>query len=299
MKKLLVCLAITVWTIIPVQLYAQTDSYTKAFIGMMQIVPEYKDLPEQLMANFKPFFIEMNKNLLQNPNQSEQVINQYASQFHIDLISVFFVPSMKTKVTERELKLYTEKISTPSGKLFMEHNKQAGQIATLALMGKMFSKLDDEKFKENLREGKLDMEAVKQNPEIPDEYVDGFNAYYGGTATFSKLIDEMSSVHPTLQNATGKERELQLKMIDYLKNNMSVIMLNSCYGILTTDDLKFGIEINPLMMKITDGMSDVFSKLKDQNTMQMRGVELILKYVIWLQSQNIPLKADALNAING
>lgn len=299
MKKLLVFLAITVWAIIPVQLYAQTDSYTTALVGMMQIKPEYKDLPEQLMTNFKPVFIELNKALLQDINQSEHVINQYTPQFYIDFVSVFFVPSMKAKVTETELKQYTEKVSTPSGKLFLEHNKQATQIATLVLMGEMASKFSDEKAKEQLREGKLDLEPIKPKPEIPRKYVDGFYAYYGGASSFSTLIDKMASVHPALQNATGKERELQHQMINYLKDNMSVIILNSSYGILTTDDLKFGAEINPLMTKITDGMSDVLSKLNNQNTMQTLGIGIVYKYVMWLQSQNIPLNKEALNEING
>lgn len=293
MKKRLMWIVMLVCLFVSGQGRAQTDSYTQALLGVFQVNPEYKQFPEKLMANFKPMFNELNKELLQDFSQSEQVIKQYTSQFQVDMLSVLFVPSMKAKVTEAELKIFAEKMSTPAGKLYMEHEKQLKQISVVTLMGEFSSLLEDEKAMEQLGEGKLNMKKVERKAEIPDEYVELFNAVYA-SSVYDKLVDEMGNAHPAFRGATGKQRELLLGFNEYMKNNMRTLILNSSYGVMTMDDWKLGAEISPIIQKFTDGISDVFRQLNNQENMKVRSMELVLKYIAWIQGQNIPFKQGSL-----
>ncbi len=78
------------------------------------------------------------------------------------------------------------------------------------------------------------------------------------------------------------------KFTKFMEDNVQTIYLNQSYGIMTTDDLKFGTKLNKteawkhMMKSSTDMMQDP----------QSLGMGIVMAYISWLQEQGVKLNLD-------
>ncbi len=272
------------------KLYAQEDSYTKAFVELLKSSPKY-DVTEQLLVNFKPFLKEVNHHILKDTLKSEELINRYSKRSMAnDVISVLFVPIMRTSISEIELRQYVALINTPPGKLFMEHEKGLMASMSATFFTEIISVMQDEKAREQLNNGNLQLPPVKINAEIPQNYIDMYNKFYGDGDLYTDLIKELKKSYLSSQNMDAKSYRLAQQMLTYIEDNMSTILLNSSYGVMTYDDWQFGVGLTPYLRKITKGMTKIFAQFENADKLQNMGTLLMMKYVVWLQGENVKLK---------
>ena len=160
------------------------------------------------------------------------------------------------------------------------------QIMTKELLP-MFT---DETVKEKIKNGILDLPAVKQDEKIPQQYADDFYKYVVSGIITDNYIEQIGQAAISSQNSDQATASVQMQMIEWLKQNLKVIMLNSCYGIVSQEDLNFAAQLNPLATKASLGVTNALGKLQDPNELQSLSIVLVNKYVTWLEREGVEIK---------
>ena len=206
---------------------------------------------------------------------SEQLVNKYMKEQYVnDMIDKMLLPVVQKNATIAEVNELTAAMSTQAGRTYQEHQKQvninSGEMERIAM-----------ELAQAIIEGNTP-KPVTVKSGCPQSYV---NLYY----QFFKESG-LNSVVGQMGNLFGDQKDTPeaQKILKYFEDNMQTIYLNMSYGIMTTDDLKFGMKVYKTeawkhMMKAT---AEVV-----QNP-QSTGMALVMAYISWLQTQGLKLKTD-------
>ena len=123
--------------------------------------------------------------------------------------------------------------------------------------------------------------AVKSG--IPQSYVNLYGQFF-------KVSELQSAFTPMFINMLGDQKDTPeaQKIMKYFEDNIQTIYLNQSYGIMTTDDLKFGTKLykteawKHMMKSSTDMVQDP----------QSLGMGIVMAYISWLQEQGVKLELN-------
>ena len=250
---------------------AAQDEMTKAVMDYVKACPSAMvGLDGKMAETLKLVNQELIKNY--NGKTSEELVNNYMTNLFLnDMVEGVWIPAMQGFVTVDELKQLTAVMSSREGKLFQEHQKKLNESANFEEIGK--------RIMETIIAGQ-EPEDAKVNPSCPKSYVSTFNKYYE-LSDLGSIVDQMGNMF-----GDKKDDPRVKKYLAYMKKNILTLYLNSSYGTMTMDDLKFGIK-----MFQTDAWKHIMqSQNKLMSDAQNLGMTIMTSYVFWLTGQDVELK---------
>lgn len=242
--------------------YAQ-DSYREAVKQYLNVDDKFERL-KPVISIFKVLFVNDDKVDLDQLSErylKEQLVDDY--------VEILIPPLQAQNITEADLQEVYSLLSTPQGKTFAAHKAEWENECDSEIMNLMLEAVLDME-----PEGEFELEPIQPDADI--------NATYA--AKMSKLLDDMSVVSTMIKqleepSSDGSEDEMDPKMIDWFKENMPVIALNTAYGILTDEDLDFG------QMLFTKESYRKFMDFSNNNDYELIAVALFTKYTDWMKAQ--------------
>ena len=264
--RLLIALLVT---LVATSGYAQ-DSYREAVKQYLNVDDKFERL-KPVISIFKVLFVNDDK--VDLDQLSERYLNE---QLVDDYLEILIPPLQAQNITEADLQEVYSLLSTPQGKTFAAHKAEWENECDSEIMNLMLEAVLDME-----PEGEFELEPIQPDADI--------NATYA--AKMSKLLDDMSVVSTMIKqleepSSDGSEDEMDPKMIDWFKENMPVIALNTAYGILTDKDLDFG------QMLFTKESYRKFVDFSNNNDYESNGATLFTKYMDWMKAQGATVKDD-------
>ena len=256
-------------TLVAASGYAQ-DSYREAVKQYLNVDDKFERL-KPVISIFKVLFVNDDK--VDLDQLSERYLNE---QLVDDYLEILIPPLQAQNITEADLQEVYSLLSTPQGKTFAAHKAEWENECDSEIMNLMLEAVLDME-----PEGEFELEPIQPDADI--------NATYA--AKMSKLLDDMSVVSTMIKqleepSSDGSEDEMDPKMIDWFKENMPVIALNTAYGILTDKDLDFG------QMLFTKESYRKFVDFSNNNDYESNGATLFTKYMDWMKAQGATVKDD-------
>jgi hypothetical protein len=265
MKKTRILIALLVM-LVAASGYAQ-DSYRDAVKQYLNVDERFERI-KTVMPVMKMLFAndgKVNIDQFSERYLKEQLADDYAESL---------IPILQAQnITEADLQEVYSLLSTPQGKTFAAH------------IAEWESELDAE-ITSLILEAFLDMEPegeLKLEPILPDTDIDAAYA-----AKMSKLLDDMSLVSKMIKeleepSSDGSEDEMDPKIIDWFKDNMSVIALNTAYGNMSVEDIDYGLMLFS---------KEYYRKLMDIYNLKAEELArfIFTKYFDWMQAQGATSK---------
>lgn len=267
-------------TIVSVSGFAQ-DSYREA-------------LKENLFINnnvdkLKDVFININKSLFEKNDNVELLTERYIQEALVEHFVDVVEPIMKERnVTEADLRAVNAMLSTPEGQTFLSHDEEWNAKFKNALHELMPS-FEEDSLAENVGE-------ITVNPGIDAAYAAKFNDMMEACGIKQKMLSFMDGLFPSYSfegydelDKSNEIREMINNIKKWVDDNLATVALNNAYGILTPDDLDFGVKLytNESHRKITD--------LSDMNYHGLMGktADIMIKYIEWMESQGAQVTEKA------
>ena len=249
--------------------YAQ-DSYREAVKQYLNVDDKFERL-KPVISIFKVLFVNDDK--VDLDQLSERYLNE---QLVDDYLEILISPLQAQNITEADLQEVYSLLSTPQGQTFAAHKAEWENECDSEIMNLMLEAVLDME-----PEGEFELEPIQPDADI--------NATYA--AKMLKLLDDMSVVSTMIKqleepSSDGSEDEMDPKMIDWFKENMPVIALNTAYGILTDKDLDFG------QMLFTKESYRKFVDFSNNNDYESNVATLFTKYMDWMKAQGATVKED-------
>jgi hypothetical protein len=251
-------------------------------------------LKENLLINnnfdqLKDVFININESLFEKNDNVELLTDRYIQEALVEHFVDVVEPIMKERnVTEADLRAVNAMLSTPEGQTFLSHDEEWNAKFKNALHELMPS-FEEDSVAENVGE-------ITVNPGIDAAYAAKFNNMMEACGIKQKMLSFMDGLFPSYSfegyDELGKSNEIR-EMINNIKkwvdDNLATVALNNAYGILTPDDLDFGVKLytNESHRKITD--------LSDMNFHGLMGktADIMIKYIEWMESQGAQVTEKA------
>ena len=258
-SRLLVTLLVVLTTMAG---YAQ-DSYREALQQYLSYFGMEGKMENALQDVNKSFFKQSGNVDL------DMLTERYFKEAFLDQLTDMSEPMMKERnVTEADLRTINAMVATPEGQAFLAHQSEWQD---------KLSQIMDE-YKTQIQDGG-EPEKLKVNPGIDAGYVAKFQEMWKDSGIEEKTMGLFSfSLSPEM--LTGELAELG-KVKTWLSDNLGTMSLNAAYGIMTPEDLDFGMKLfaNESYRKATD--------TKDMNLFSVMGtaVDLVLNYLDWMESQ--------------
>lgn len=249
---------------------AAQDDLRYALIDYIKVCPSaLSGLDEQMGEILNVVNNEVIKDY--NGKTSEELTKDYMEHhFVYDLVGNVLLPAAQEFVTIDEVKQLTAIMSSPEGQLFQEHQRQVN--AHNDEVGKL-----GENVMETLLAG-VEPDPIDPPAGCPQEYQQLFAQYFD-LMNLGAIAEQLSSLEGMTDDANTK------KMLEYLQKNMCNIYLNQSYGIMTTDDLQFGVKVHQ-----TDAWQHmVQASAQMMKNTQQTGMGIIMGYIGWLQEQGVEL----------
>lgn len=268
---------------------------TASFPGFAQ--DSYREaLKENLSINgnfdilkVKDVFIKISEDLFVESDHVEQLTERYIKEVFAEHLADMVEPIMKEhNVTEADLRTVNALLSTPRGQAFLSHDE-----------------VWDEKFKNTLYELMpsfeqdsvvKNVEIITVNPAIDAAYATKFNEMMEASGIKQKMLSLMDGFFPghSFEGYEDLDGPDEIKeMFNYIKkwvdDNLTTVALNSAYGILTPDDLDFGVKLfsSSPHRKITDMSGMSFLSLMGKTS------DIMMKYIDWMESQGAQVTEKA------
>ena len=249
--------------------YAQ-DSYREAVKQYLKVDDKFERL-KPVISVFKALFVNDEKVDLDKLNEhyiKEQLVDDY--------LEILIPPLQAQNITDADLLEVYSLLSTSQGQTYAAHKAEWENELDSEILNLMLEVVFDME-----PEGELELEPIQPDGDI--------NAAYA--AKMSKLLDDMSVVSTMIKKleepgSDGSEDEMDPKMIDWFKENMPVIALNTAYGILTEEDLDFG------QMLFTKESYRKFMDFSNNNDYELIVATLFTKYMDWMKAQGATVKED-------
>ena len=236
MKKIIV-ITVTLLFVFSMGMTAQEQEQYRAamkeYIESQPIVKNNFDIKKLLSA-----LNIVNSQILLGYNQDslKMLMKRYHDeQLQEDLLDCLFMPMFKKHVSLEELESLTDLMKTPEGRTYQEHRKI--QKERISAEGNPL-----EEFIKNtiaaIRHGQP-IKKVKPRKGIPKKYAKKF-IELEDTAYFAAIIDSYRSIYAQLSDTKDNSYDA-LKEVTYqhIKNNITTLLLNVSYDILTEEDMDF------------------------------------------------------------
>jgi hypothetical protein len=250
----------------------------------------YREALQQYLSYFgqdgkmKSAMLEMNESLFkQSGNVNlEELTERYFKEAFLDHLTDMSEAMMKERnVTEADLRTVIEMVDIPEGQTFLAHESE--------WQDKQGQMIDE--YRTQFQDGGKP-EKLKANPDIDAGYVAKFQEMWKNSGIEEKTLNLFNfSFSPG--EMTGELAELG-RIKTWLSDNLGTMSLNAAYGILTPEDLDFGMKLfaNESFRKVTD--------TKDMNLFSVMGksVDLILNYLDWMEAQGAQPN-EKLNMLKG
>lgn len=249
--------------------YAQ-DSYREAVKQYLNVDEKFERL-QVIIPVWKMLFANDGKVNLDQLNErylKEQMVDDY--------IEILIPPLQAQNITEADLQEVHSLLSTPQGKTYAAHLAEWQNEWDTEVMSLMLDVVYDMDTEEE-----LELEPVQLNADIDAAFA----------TKVTKLVDDMSIVSTFVETLNepspfSPDDETDPKVIDWFKENLPVIALNTAYGMLTDEDLDFGLMLftKESYRKVVD-----FSNNNDDKLMV---TALLTKYMEWMNAQGATLRED-------
>ncbi len=268
---------------------------TASFLGFAQ--DSYREaLKENLSINgnfdklkVKDVFIKISDDLFVESDHVEQLTERYIKEVFTEHLADMVEPIMKEhNVTEADLRTVNALLSTPRGQAFLSHDGEWDAKFKNALFELMPSFVEDS-VAENV-------EKITVNLGIDVEYAAKFNEMMEASEIKQKMLSFMDGLFPrhSFEGYEDLDEPDEIKeMFNYIKkwvdDNLTTVALNSAYGILTPDDLDFGVKLFSCSphRKITDMSGMSFLSLMGKSS------DIMMKYIDWMESQGAQVTEKA------
>ncbi len=258
---------------------------TASFSGFAQ--DSYREaLKENLLINnnfdqLKDVFININESLFEKNDNVELLTERYIQEALVEHFVDVVEPIMKEhNVTEADLRTVNALLSTPRGQAFLSHDEVWDAKFKNALF-ELVPSFEEDSVAENV-------EKITVNPGIDAEYAAKFNEMMEASEIKQKMLSFMDGLFPrhSFEGYEDLDEPDEIKeMFNYIKkwvdDNLTTVALNSAYGILTPDDLDFGVKLfsSSPHRKITDMSGMSFLSLMGKSS------DIMMKYIDWMESQ--------------
>ena len=258
---------------------------TASFSGFAQ--DSYREaLKENLLINnnfdqLKDVFININESLFEKNDNVELLTERYIQEALVEHFVDVVEPIMKEhNVTEADLRTVNALLSTPRGQAFLSHDEVWDAKFKNALF-ELVPSFEEDSVADNV-------EKITVNPGIDAEYAAKFNEMMEASEIKQKMLSFMDGLFPrhSFEGYEDLDEPDEIKeMFNYIKkwvdDNLTTVALNSAYGILTPDDLDFGVKLfsSSPHRKITDMSGMSFLSLMGKSS------DIMMKYIDWMESQ--------------
>ena len=276
-SRLLITLMVT---IVSVSGFAQ-DSYREALKEYLLI----NDNVDQL----KDVFIKINEGIFEESDNVELLTERYIKEALVEQFVDVVEPIMKERnVTEADLRTVNALLSTPKGRAFLSHDEEWNAKLKNA-MHELMPSFEEDSVIENV-------EKITVNPAIDAAYAAKFNEMMEASAIKQKMLSFMDGLFPSHSfegydelDESNEIREMFNDIKKWVDDNITTVALNSAYGILTTDDLDFGVKLfsSEPHRKITD-MSDM-----NFHSLMGKTADIMINYIEWMESQGAQVTEKA------
>jgi len=208
-----------------------------------------------------------------NGKTSEELVSDYMeNHFLNDMVENAMAPIVTEFVTVDEVKQLATAMKSPEGQTFQQHQKQINEKNS-----------DFEKLCTTVMETILageEPEDIQPDPACPQTYINSYYKFYD-LSNLNSMVGQLSAMF-----GDKKDDPNVKKYIDYLTKNMRTLYLNQSYGIMTTDDLKFGVKVYQ-----TDAWQHMMqASTKMVGDPQKLGMGIIMGYILWLQEQGVEIQ---------
>ncbi len=266
---------------------------TASFSGFAQ--DSYREaLKENLLINnnfdqLKDVFININESLFEKNDNVELLTERYIQEALVEHFVDVVEPIMKEhNVTEADLRTVNALLSTPRGQAFLSHDEE-WNAKFQNVLHELTPSFEEDSVAENV-------EKITVNPGIDAAYAAKFNEMMEASDIKQKMLSFMDGLFPrhSFEGYEDLDEPDEIKeMFNYIKkwvdDNLTTVALNSAYGILTPDDLDFGVKLfsSSPHRKITD--------LSGMNFLSLMGktADIMMKYIDWMESQGVQVTEKA------
>ncbi|MBO4822587.1 MAG: hypothetical protein J5548_14115 [Prevotella sp.] len=248
---------------------AQT-TMKEAFKAYIKTNPSFTNMSPETMGNALE---AMNLGLMKNYEEakSKELVNKYLEESFMDDLVDAMLPFMEEYVSVDEIKELTDIFSSGQGKTFQEH---WGKINGT---GSKFEQLGIEIAQKVMSgEEPTPVQAVT----CPESYKNLFQQFYKESGQEGLLT---SAFNGLTESFSDDQKSMMEKIKGYLSSNLCTVLLNESYGILTEEDMKFGLELGK-KQAWQDVMKGAASLMSHSQEM---GMNVVMNYVTWLQDQGV------------
>lgn len=212
-----------------------------------------------------------------NGQDSEALMSKYMKTKYLDDAAEYLMaPVMEGHVTIAELNELTNAMLSPQGKQFQAHLLKTNAKASPEMV----------KFGKKLAQAIIDGKTPAPIPlrsDCPKSYVDLYNKFY----SLAKLDQSIDAIMTSLKQTSGLDNDdLFKKLAQYLHDNMKTAYINFSYGMMSIDDLKFGIKTYG-----STAYQHCVESLKNLSQVAQTGaMKLVMNYIEWLKNQGVKIK---------
>lgn len=249
--------------------YAQ-DSYRDALKAYLSLSVK------SVNSRMKTALMEMNETLFRQSEKVdlEQLTERYIKEGFVEQMCVTVEPLMKERnVTEADLRNVVALLSTPEGQAFSSHQEE-------------WSTQYSDLLRDSFENGKA--EKIPVNPDIDAEYAARFQKMWSASGIQEKTMGLLDGFLPDqmvedIGNFGG--------MKTFINDNLGTVALNCAYGLLTLDDLDYGMQLfsNESYRKTNEASMIDKSFLGGMEKI----ADWMMGYIDWMESQGAQLSEKA------
>ena len=177
----------------------------------------------------------------------------------------------ENNVTESDLREVCALLSSPEGQSYTTHQNELMEVFPKAYMEMFFDPAMVDRMMSLEETGTA--ENLPVDPKIDSVYAAKFFQLNEDSHFVDRFKERLSSMG--MDDIAGNKA-----LLNWLSENVLTVMLNSSYGLVTPEDLDFGIKMysNESCRKILD-----VSQMNEES-LRSAGVEMIEKYKAWMEA---------------
>lgn len=279
---LLTCLSLAT-TLLP----AYGATYQEALATYLQISGDFS--AEQSARSLLPLVTQVFDG---DEEQASQALSAYTAEQQMNDVTEVLMPFYQKHITEQELQHLSSIYSTPG---FAELMKRAVNETEALPRSSEYKKLVQlEDISKQVVKGR-ELKNVKMPKNVSEEYISLFQRYYtasGAVDVFNKRVEFINnSIRHNLRNAGSKAVEEDSRIVkDYLKANLSTLLLSKFHSLFTKDELR-------IITEASEGNIQTNAAAKEYREQGAQiGALLIYKAAEWL-SVRYPDRTEAIKPI--
>lgn len=192
---------------------------------------------------------------------------------NMDQIVDMIEPLMREhNVTESDLREVCALLSTPEGRSYTAHQNELREAFPKVFMELFFDPAMADRMVSLEETGTA--ENLPVDPKIDSAYAAKFFQLYEASNFMDRYKERLSSMG--MDDIAGNKA-----LLNWLSENVLTVMLNTSYGLVTPEDLDFGIKMlssNESCRKTLDASQ------MNEESLRSAGVEMMEKYEAWMKA---------------